>query len=83
MSNTLVVQRRGSDDAAECNYRKQKVLKVGFLQHKLNANVFFGNCLYVESIIAGKAPAVTPKKCPITNGVLSDTVVILGIKKSW
>ena len=78
-----MVQRGGIDDAAEYNHQKQKVLKIGFLQYELNANVFFGNCRHVECISMVKAPAVTQKKCRITDGVLLDTVVILGIKKSW
>ena len=70
MSDTLVVQRGGSDDAAEYNHRKQKVLEIGFLQYKLNASVFFGNCLHVECIVTVKTQAVKQKKCRITDGVL-------------
>ena len=70
MSDTLVIQRGGSDDAAEYNHQKQKVLEIGFLQYKLNASVFFENCLHVECIITVKAQAVTQKKCRITDSVL-------------
>ena len=49
---------------------EKKVLEIGFLQYKLNANVFFENCLHGECIITVKAPAVTQKKCRITDGVL-------------
>ena len=70
ISDTLVLQRGGSDDDAEHNYRKQKVHGIGFLQYKLNANVFLGNCLHVEGKITVKAPAVTQQKCRITDGVL-------------
>ena len=70
ISGTLVVQHGGSDDAAECNYRKQKVLEIGFLQYELNANIFFRNCPHVDCIITVKAPAVTQKKCRIGDGVL-------------
>ena len=65
-----MVQRGGSDDAAEYNHRKQKVLDIGFLRYKLNANTFFGNCLHVECILTVKAPAVIQKKCRIADGVL-------------
>ena len=65
-----MVQGSGSDDAAEYNHRKQKVLKIGFLQYKLNANMFFGNCFHVECILTVKAPAVTQKKCRITDGIV-------------
>ena len=55
--------------AAEYNYRNQKVLEIGFLQYKSNANVFFGNCLHLECTTTVKAPAVTQEKCHITDGV--------------
>ena len=41
--------------------RKQKVLKIGFLQYKLNANVFFGDCLHLECIVTAKTPQVAQK----------------------
>ena len=37
------------------------LFEIGFLQYKLHANVFFGNCLHVECITTAKALAITQK----------------------